>query len=211
MSLIIGVNANLLGRWKKEAEHPGSESTSPGSMVAMQAELKRLKKENKQLKMEREILKKKGSGLLRQGAWVSYQFIDTEKKVYPITLLCQVMEVSRSGFYSWSSRNISERKKERERLIPKVKKIHKYVRGAYGARRISEELTAKGESCGRTKAAALMQLANVSAKQKRKFKATTDSKHKLPVAPNVLDRNFVVSQPDAIYCSDITYIWTSEG
>lgn len=140
-----------------------------------------------------------------------YQFIDTEKKVFPISLLCKVMNVSRSGFYSWSCRDKSDREKERERLIPKVKKIHKEVRGAYGARRISEELTAKGENCGRTKAATLMQLANVAAKQKKKFKATTDSKHKLPVAPNVLNRNFVVSQPDVAYCSDITYIWTTEG
>lgn len=140
-----------------------------------------------------------------------YQFIDTEKKVYPVSLLCQVMNVSRSGFYSWSSRDKSDREKERDRLIPKVKEIHKDVRGAYGARRISEELTAKGESCGRTKAATLMQLANVAAKQKKKFKVTTDSKHKLPVAPNVLDRNFAVSQPDTAYCSDITYIWTTEG
>ncbi len=140
-----------------------------------------------------------------------YQFIDAEKKVYPISLLCQVMNVSRSGFYSWSSRDKSDREKERDRLIPRVKKIHKEVRGVYGARRISEELTAKGEICGRTKATTLMRLANVAAKQKKKFKATTDSKHKLPVAPNVLDRNFAVSLPDAAYCSDITYIWTTEG
>ena len=140
-----------------------------------------------------------------------YQFIDTEKKVFPVSLLCQVMNVSRSGFYSWSSRDKSDREKERDRLIPTVKKIHKEVRGAYGARRISEELTAKGEICGRAKAATLAQLANVAAKQKTKFKATTDSKHKFPVAPNVLDRNFVVSKPDAAYCSDITYIWTTEG
>jgi len=96
-------------------------------------------------------------------------------------------------------------------LIPKAKEIHKDVRRAFGARRIPEKLSAKGESCGRTKAATLMQLANVVAKQKMKFKATTDSKHKLPVASNVLDRNFVVSQPDFAYCSDITYIWTAEG
>ena len=140
-----------------------------------------------------------------------YQFIDTEKKVFPISLLCQVLNVSRSGFYSWSSRDKSDREKERDRLIPKVKEIHKDVRGTYGARRISEELTAKGESCGRTKAATLMKLANVAAKQKKKYKATTDSKHKLPVAPNKLDRNFIVSQPDIVYCSDITYIWTAEG
>lgn len=140
-----------------------------------------------------------------------YQFIDAEKKAFPIALLCEVMNVSRSGFYSWSSRGKSDREKERDRLIPKVKEIHKDARGAYGARRISEELSAKGESCGRTKAATLMQLANVVAKQKKKFKATTDSKHQLPVAPNVLDRNFVVSRPDIVYCSDITYIWTAEG
>jgi putative transposase len=126
-------------------------------------------------------------------------------------MLCRVMQVSRSGFYSWSSRDKSNRQQERERLIPKVQVIHERVRGSYGARRISEELTAEGEPCGRTKAATLMQLANVSAKQKKKFKATTDSKHKLPVAKNVLNRNFTVSQADRAYCSDITYIWTREG
>ncbi len=121
------------------------------------------------------------------------------------------MQVSRSGFYSWTSRDQSEREKERERLVPKVKKIHQQVKGAYGARRISEELKAEGEACGRTKAATLMQLAKVSAKQKKKFKITTDSKHKLPVAPNVLARNFTVPTPDIAYCADITYIWTTEG
>lgn len=121
------------------------------------------------------------------------------------------MGVSRSGYYSWCSRGKSNRQRERERLIPKVKVIHERARGSYGARRISEELTATGESCGRTKAATLMQLANISAKQKRKFKATTNSKHNLPVAPNLLKRNFAVSQPDRAYCSDITYIWTAEG
>ncbi len=121
------------------------------------------------------------------------------------------MGVSRSGYYSWCSRGKSNRQRERERLIPQVKMIHEQARGSYGARRISEELTAAGESCGRTKAATLMQLANITAKQKKKFKATTDSKHNLPVAKNLLKRKFTVSQPDKVYCSDITYLWTSEG
>ena len=56
-----------------------------------------------------------------------------------------------------------------------------------------------------------MGLAGVKAKQKKKYKATTDSKHDLPVAPNLLERNFDVSEPDCVYCSDITYIWTTEG
>jgi len=128
-----------------------------------------------------------------------------------LTLLCKVMQVSRSGFYSWKKRKKSLRQQERERLIPKVKEIHKQTRGSYGARRISEELKAQGEQCGRTKAETLMRLAQVRAKQKKKFKATTDSKHSLAVAPNLLKREFAVNKPDRVYCSDITYIWTREG
>jgi transposase InsO family protein len=70
---------------------------------------------------------------------------------------------------------------------------------------------AHGISCGRIKAKTLMKLAGVSAKQKRKFKVTTDSKHNLPVAPNLLNREFNVVEPDQVYVSDITYIWTNEG
>ena len=121
------------------------------------------------------------------------------------------MKVSRSGFYSWINRDKSLRQKERERLIPRVKAIHKQTRKSYGARRISKELEAQGESCKRSKAGTIMKLAGVVAKQKKKFKATTDSKHNLPVAPNLLARNFQVPEPDQVYCGDITYIWTTEG
>lgn len=121
------------------------------------------------------------------------------------------MLVSRSGYYSWKNREKSTQEKERERLVPKVKEIHRESRASYGARRISEELEAQGECCGRTKASTLMRLAGVAAKQKRKFKVTTDSKHTLPVAPNLLKREFDVPEQDAIYCGDITYIWTQEG
>lgn len=119
--------------------------------------------------------------------------------------------MSRSGFYSWSIRGRSQSEIERHRLIPKVREIHRKVRGAYGARRMAKELTAEGEPCGRTKAATLMELAAVRARHKKKYKVTTDSKHKLPVAPNLLNRNFAVTTADFAYCSDITYIWTREG
>ena len=128
-----------------------------------------------------------------------------------MSLLCKVMRVSRSGFYFWKTKDKSFRQKERDRLLPKVKAIHHQTKQSYGARRISEELEAQGESCGRTKAGTLMKLAGICAKQRKKFKATTDSKHNLPVAPNLLNRNFEVSAPDIVYCSDITYIWTNEG
>jgi transposase InsO family protein len=121
------------------------------------------------------------------------------------------MMVSRSGYYSWCSRDISARQQEYERLIPLVKESHRQSRRTYGARRIADDLTALGEPCGRTKAGSLMKLAGVSAKQSRKFKVTTDSKHNLPVAPNLLDRQFEVKESDSVYVSDITYIWTAEG
>ena len=140
-----------------------------------------------------------------------YQFIDTAKKAYSITLLCEVMKVSRSGYYSWRNRGISPRQQEHERLIPMVRESHRQAKGTYGARRIADDLRALGEACGRTKAGTLMKLAGVSAKQGRKFKVTTNSKHNLPVAPNLLRRQFEVKEPDSVYVSDITYIWTAEG
>ncbi|MCP3921647.1 MAG: IS3 family transposase [Desulfobacterales bacterium] len=204
----LGIHESLLRRWKNEFEpNSGSQKSKMADIIE---ENKQLKKKNRQLELEREIFKK-GGGLLCERAELRYQFIDTERKTYPLILLCKVMKVSRSGFYSWKSRGKSRRQKERERLIPKVKEIHRQTKGSYGARRIAEELESQGESCKRTKAATLMNLAGIEAKQKKKFKATTDSKHNLPIAPNLLNRNFEVDAPDSVYCSDITYIWTTEG
>ena len=121
------------------------------------------------------------------------------------------MQISRSGYYARRKRDKSPRQIENETLIPIVKAAHKKSRGTYGARRIAEEIKANGTSCGRFKAGTLMKLADVAAKQKKKFKVTTDSKHKLPVAQNLLNRQFEVEEADLFYVSDITYIWTQEG
>jgi len=121
------------------------------------------------------------------------------------------MQVSRSGYYSWEKRGKSARDQERERLIPKVKEIHKTSRKTYGSRRIAKELESTGTRCGKHKAGTLMKLAGVEAKQRKKFKATTDSKHTMPVAPNLLKRQFAVQTRDLVWVGDITYIWTTEG
>jgi len=121
------------------------------------------------------------------------------------------MQVSRSGYYAWRKRGKSLRQKENEQLVPVVRAAHRKSKGTYGARRIAEEIQAHGSFCSRTRAGTLMKLANVIAKQKKKFKATTDSKHNLPIAQNLLDRQFEVKEPDTAYVSDITYIWTHEG
>jgi len=121
------------------------------------------------------------------------------------------MRVSQSGYYSWRRREKSTRQIENEKLIPIVKRASKESRETYGTRRISEEIEASGTPCGRYRARTLMNLSEVSVRRRKKFKVTTDSKHNLPLAPNLLDRDFKVAVPDRIWVSDITYVWTSEG
>ena len=121
------------------------------------------------------------------------------------------MQISRSGYYAWRKCEKSSRQRKNDSLIPIVQATHKKSKGTYGARRIAKEIIACGSPCGRYKAGTLMKLAGVAAKQKKKFKVTTDSKHNLPVAPNLLNRQFEVKEPDKVYVSDITYIWTHEG
>lgn len=128
-----------------------------------------------------------------------------------MSLLCSVMRVSSSGYYSWRNRGKSKREKEYSRLFPVVRSIHKEVRRSYGARRMSVELQERGFACGRHKASTVMKLAGVEAKTKKKFKITTDSRHALPISPNRLNRDFRIAKQNRAWCSDITYVWTSEG
>jgi hypothetical protein len=113
--------------------------------------------------------------------------------------------------YAWRERGTSLRQQEHERRIPLVREIHRVSKGTYGTRRMAEELEAHGNSCGRSRARTLMNLAQVSVRRRRKFKATTDSRHNLPVAPNLLDREFEAKEPNRVWASDITYIWTAGG
>ena len=140
-----------------------------------------------------------------------YQFISRSKKAYPITLMCEVLRVSSSGYYFWRKRPDSSRLTENLKLVPLVRQIHIESGYTYGSRRMSKALQAMGIPCGRCRARTLMRLAGIIVRQKRKFKITTNSKHKLPVAPNLLNREFEVDAPNKAWVSDITYIWTAQG
>lgn len=140
-----------------------------------------------------------------------YRFISAEKANYPITILCSVMRVARSGYYAWARSGKSARQKANEALINVVREIHRDSDETYGTRRMTEALSGRGIKCGRQRARTLMRLAGVSVKRRRKFRVTTNSKHKLPVSPNLLEREFTVDEPNRIWLSDITYIWTAEG
>lgn len=97
------------------------------------------------------------------------------------------------------------------KLISKVREIHKQTRGAYGSRRMSKKLRAEGYDVGRHQARTLMKKAKVEYKLRKKFKRTTDSTHNLPVAGNLLNRDFNTKHPNTVWCTDISYLWTIEG
>ena len=96
-------------------------------------------------------------------------------------------------------------------LVSIIRQIHSETRGAYGSRRTSKRLRSQGHNVGRYRSRSLMKKAGVSVKHRKKFRITTDSNHNLPVAPNLLNRNFQVDLPDTVWCSDISYLWTMEG
>lgn len=125
-----------------------------------------------------------------------------------MAVLCRVMDVSRSGFYAWRQREPDE---QRQCLHREVKDIHDQKRGSYGSRRMAKELRRRGHTVGRYQARSLMQEAGVACRQRRRYQHTTDSDHGLPVAPNLLKRQFTVPEPNQAWVADITAIWTLEG
>ena len=131
--------------------------------------------------------------------------------------MCRVLGVSRSGFYAWVRRPESDRTKANRKLKVWIRAIHEGTRKSYGSPRIHEELKELEEmkeanlTCGRHRVARLMREDGLRAKAGKKFKVTTDSNHKLPVAENLVQREFTVSEPNRVWVGDITYLWTREG
>jgi putative transposase len=140
-----------------------------------------------------------------------FVFIEAEKANYPVRMLCRIMHVSRSGFYAWCERPESRRCIEDRRLTALIRSAHRNSRKCYGSPRVHRELIDQGISVGRHRVARLMRQDGLRGKRRRRFRVTTDSAHKHPVAPNVLARNFAPDGPNAVWASDLTYLWTNEG
>jgi putative transposase len=125
--------------------------------------------------------------------------------------MCDFLSVSRSAYYDWVVPTPTAFGQEDAGLIKIIKELFEQGRGNYGTRCLKESLKQKGWHLSRRRIARLMRLAGLACKTKRKFKATTDSKHNLPVAPNLLSRQFDAGQPNQKYVGDITYTHTEEG
>lgn len=137
--------------------------------------------------------------------------IDTLRQQYPIALMCRALDVSESGFHAWHTRPPGEREQKNTRLKIEILATHQRTRETYGVKRLRSELVDQGIQITAYRVRVLRKKLNLRCKQKRKFKVTTHSRHNLPVASNILEREFSVSIPNKVWLSDITYISTDEG
>ncbi len=140
-----------------------------------------------------------------------YEAIEAEKADFSVRMMCRCSEVSASGFYAWTKREPSDHAKRDDELREKIKDIHTESRKTYGSPRVHAELAEEGFDVGRKRVARLMAEEEVVGRSKRAFKKTTDSNHDNPIAPNVLNRDFDVDEPDKAWVADITYIRTHQG
>ena len=130
---------------------------------------------------------------------------------YPVPMMCRVYDVSASGYYAYVHRPPSKRAQENARLEVEIKAAHKRTRRVCGAERLQKDLAENGIEVGVCRIKRIRKKLGIRCKQTKKFKTTTDSKHTLPVAENLLDQQFEVSRPNTAWLSDITYIPTEEG
>jgi transposase InsO family protein len=140
-----------------------------------------------------------------------FQLVDRAKKDFPVHRLCKVLGVSQSGYFAWKDRPASRRQREDMILLAHVRSAFALSNGTYGSPRMTRELHDRGLAVGRRRTARLMRENGLIARQKRRFKRTTDSDHGFPVAPNLINQNFVAMGRNQKWGADISYVWTREG
>jgi len=142
---------------------------------------------------------------------VSYAFIEAHGDQWSVTLMCDALDASTAGYYSWRQRDASEQQQRRDQLTVEIQAVHAEVQARYGSPRMHAELVDRGHDCCVNTVARIMRDAGIAAKTKRTFRHTTDSNHTLPVAENLLDRHFDPTSKNESWVSDITDIATREG
>lgn len=137
--------------------------------------------------------------------------IKKNKNNFPVKMMCRLLLVSKSGYYAWQNRKPSKRSEEKIQLTAEIKRIFDEEKYRAGSIRITKRLKSDGKIVGKNRVAKIMRENKWCAKAAKKFKATTNSNHILPVAPNLLQQNFTATKANEKWVSDITYIWTDEG
>ena len=142
---------------------------------------------------------------------MKYGFMNDNRSAFPVGKMCRALQVARSGYYRWRASGLSVRAQANQRLTEEIREIHEGSWKIYGSPRVYRELKDRGVRCSENRVCRLMQKAGILSKVKRKYRATTDSKHNLPIAPNLLAQKFQAQAPNEVWTGDITYIWTWEG
>jgi transposase InsO family protein len=142
---------------------------------------------------------------------MKFRFIDQAKEEFPAHRLCKVLGVSQSGYFAWKDRPASHRQREDMVMLAHLRSAYALSHETYGSPRMTRELRDSGFAIGRRRTARLMRENGLYARQKRRFKRTTDSQHAFPVAPNIIDQDFAATAPDQKWGVDISYVWTREG
>ena len=140
-----------------------------------------------------------------------FAWVEERRTEYPVAMMCRVLGVSRSGFYARPGRPVSAAATRRAELVARIGEVHAEVQARYGSPRVHAELNARGVACCVNAVAKLMRANGIRAKSARRFVRTTDSRHGLPVAGNVLARDFAPAAPDVAWAMDFTYVPTLEG
>ena len=143
---------------------------------------------------------------------MSFRFIEDHRDAYPVRLMCAVLDVSAAGYYAWRERPVSQRAAANAALLKTIRQVHQDSGGRYGSPRVHAALRVQGRGASRGRIERLMHRHGIRAimASPRRVR-TTDSRHGLPIAPNLVDRNFTTAAPNRIWLADITYIPTAQG
>jgi putative transposase len=138
--------------------------------------------------------------------------MEVQRKVYTVDEMCRVLAVSESGYRAWKQGGTPDRTRLTDaQMLTWIRAIHEALKGASGSPRMVRELRGRGFPASKERVERLMREHGIRARHKRRYKVTTDSKHHLPVAANLLNRDFTPSAPNETWTSDMTYLWTDEG
>ncbi|MEK3884387.1 IS3 family transposase [Paenibacillus sp. PL2-23] len=205
----LKIKDNTLYGWmKKYGSEP--EIVQNQAFKSEDHQLREMQRQIRELQEENEILKK-ANALLRERPSVIYQFIHELRSEHRLEKMCKVMNVSRSGYYKWRDRPESERELQHKEWTAQAKEVFEESRQLYGSPKVTQKLHQQGVEISERTVTRIMNEQQWKSRTVKKYKATTNSKHNMPVQENILNQEFKASKPNEKWVTDITYIPTAEG